>query len=269
MSIIYCPVCGMNIKYSNACQRCGYEKDKDYEVYPTISMIEGNIKSIEIRYEQYLRDEFQVNFNECLNSVILSNTEETEIGETLFFGAYKQDKKSKEKKAIEWIVLDKKEGMLLLISKYALDCKPYNDEYEETTWEKCTLRGWLNSSFIEEAFNSQEETRIIESKINAAKNSLYDINPGNDTRDKVFLLSIDEVEKYFPTDESRQCKPTEYAIENNTYVDDKDNCWWWLRSPGYLDSNAAGVFNDGFVCSRGNIVDYCRDAVRPALWISL
>ena len=42
-------------------------------------------------------------------------------------------------------------------------------------------------------------------------------------------------------------------------------CWWWLRSPGNNQNNAANVNNDGDVNDNGNNVNNDNNAVRPAL----
>lgn len=279
MAIIYCPVCGKNIKYSPTCPRCGYEGKKDYEVYPTISLVEGNIESVETRRTKHRKEIFQVYFNECMNSVISNYSEGIEkylfkktgmpIGETILFGAYKQDEKSNEKKAIKWIVLDRKEDKLLLISKYALDCKPYHIRKESTTWEKCSLRAWLNSNFISDAFDAKELNRIVETKVTADMNPQYYTDAGNDTKDKVFLLSINEAQMYFKSNESRLCKATGYAVYKNARVNGDGNCWWWLRSPGYNGNIASVVLDDGFINDSGYYAVSDNYAIRPALWITL
>ena len=42
-------------------------------------------------------------------------------------------------------------------------------------------------------------------------------------------------------------------------------CWWWLRSPGNNQNNAANVNNDGDGNENGNNVNNDNNAVRPAL----
>lgn len=41
---------------------------------------------------------------------------------------------------------------MLLLSEKSLDEKPYNMKAANVTWETCTLRDWLNNTFIHEAF---------------------------------------------------------------------------------------------------------------------
>ena len=190
------------------------------------------------------------------------------VGDTYRFGSYEQDNnKSNGQEDIEWLVLAKEGTKILVISKEALDCKPYNTSYTDVTWETCTLRKWLNNDFINAAFSADERTMIPTVTVSADKNPDYSANPGNATQDQVFLLSITEVNKYFSSDSARQCKPTDYAVANGAW--DRGNCWWWLRSPGYSQNIAAYVNNDGDVDEFGTYVDRANCAVRPALWIDL
>lgn len=114
-----------------------------------------------------------------------------------------------------------------------------------------------------------EQSKIMNTTVSAGKNPKYVTDPGSATTDKVFLLSINEAGKYFPSDSERQCKATKYAEAQGTNVNSSDNCWWWLRSPGNFQSRAAGVNYDGSIFSNGHYVDYGTYAVRPVLWINL
>ena len=106
--------------------------------------------------------------------------------------------------------------------------------------------------------------------VSADKNPGYSTNPGNATRDQVFLLSIAEANKYFSSDSARQCKPTDYAVANGASVNSNSgNCWWWLRSPGNSQNSAAGVDTYGVVRGNGGNVNLDFVAVRPAMWIDL
>lgn len=199
------------------------------------------------------------------------------VGDTYTFGAYEQDNStSNGKEAIEWTVLDKDGMSLLLISKQALDCQQYNTSYTDVTWESCSLRKWMNGTFLNKAFNAEEQAQIQNTTVSADKNPEYNTNPGNATTDKVFLLSINEVEKYFNSDEARKCAPTAYAKAQGAYTSDSyktasgaATCWWWLRSPGSHQGHAANVRYDGSVFCYGYSVSSDNDAVRPALWINL
>lgn len=192
------------------------------------------------------------------------------VGDYVFFGAYEQDNNtSNGKEDIEWLVLEVKDGKALVISKYALDCQQYSTSSTAVTWETCTLRKWLNSNFLGSAFTADERTMIPTVTVSADKNPYYSTNPGNATQDQVFLLSITEVNKYFISDSARQCEPTDYAVANGACESDSGNCWWWLRSPGDYQINAAYVYIYGDVDDCGDYVLNDFIAVRPALWIDL
>ncbi len=204
------------------------------------------------------------------NEYMVEKLKVAEVGDYVFFGAYEQDNNTANgKEDIEWLVLDKKDGKALVISKYALDCKQYNTSYTDVTWETCSLRKWLNSTFINAAFTDAEKS-LISTVTLSAENPVYYTNPGNATQDKVFLLSITEANKYFSSDSSRQCKATAYAEAQGAYVSNYSRiCWWWLRSPGDYHNTATSVLQSGDVKEYGYGVDYSITAVRPALWIDL
>ena len=133
----------------------------------------------------------------------------------------------------------------------------------------------MNMTFLNAAFSSEEQNRIIDTVVSADKNPLYSTSPGNSTTDKVFLLNITEVNKYFSSDEARKCAPTDFAIERGANTSSKNStgdratCWWWMRSPGLNANYAASVRNDGSVNISGDIASNVYGAVRPALWINL
>lgn len=185
-----------------------------------------------------------------------------EIGGTVVFGDYHGE--------IEWLVLDKKDGKALLISKYCLYAKPYNEKYEPVTWETCTLRQWLNGNFIDETFSGAEKALICDTYLQNPNNPEYGTEGGNDTTDKAFLLSIDEATRYFANDGDRKATATDYAKEHGIYVSvENGNSWWWLRSPGDNDKSAACVQSVGFVSYRGSTCTASMRGVRPAMWVNI
>ena len=203
------------------------------------------------------------------------NMKYAEIGDYIYFGTYEQDNDTANgKESIEWQVLAKGDNKVLVISRYALDCKQYNTEYESVTWETCTLRTWLNGTFLNEAFSEAEQSMIQTTEVSADRNPAYSTNPGNATKDKMFLLSINEANKYFASKEAKMCIPTAYAKANGAgtndwrEVDGEAVCFWWLRSPGLDQISAAVVFYDG-VGLWGIDVSSVGDCVRPAMWIDL
>ena len=186
-------------------------------------------------------------------------------GDIIKFGNYPQDNNGS-KSPIEWLVLDVKEKEALLISRHGLDCKQYHHIDNNITWEDCNLRKWLNSDFLKSAFSEEEANRIKESELKNENNPKYDTHGGNDTKDRIFCLSIAEAEQYFSNNENRQCRPTAYVRKQGAYVSN-DCCFWWLRSPGYCQNLAAIVITDGALNLDGPYVGDTYYAVRPALRI--
>ena len=196
------------------------------------------------------------------------NNPDYKIGETIEFGNYPQDKDGTEK-PIEWIVMKKEGNQVLLLSKYVLDAKSYNEEWEDVTWETSDIRQWLNNEFYTAAFNKSEKAKIQTSLIKNEDNSEHGTSGGNDTEDKVFLLSEKEAETLFSNDDERIAKATEYAEKSGVYVNEEKAAYWWLRSPGDSGDDAAEVIYSGWVYRDGNYVDDSSGGVRPALHLNL
>lgn len=190
-----------------------------------------------------------------------------EVGEYITFGKYEQDNnESNGREDIEWLVLDKEDSRVLVISKYGLDARSYHST--KTTWEKSKIREWLNDDFIDSAFTDKEKKQIPTITVSADENSNYSTSPGNATEDQIFLLSIVEAEKYFESDEERMCKPTKYALNEGAY-DNEGICCWWLRTPGVYQIAASYVNSGGGVFEHGTEVYNDSRAIRPAMWIDL
>lgn len=194
----------------------------------------------------------------------MNRLKSAKVGDYVTFGRYEQDNYTTNgKEKIEWLVLDKQDNRLLLISKDALNCNQFNTTDTGITWENCTLREWLNNDFINSAFSTAEKAMIPTITVLTDKNPEYSTAPGNSTQDQVFLLSIAEANKYFRSNTARQCEPTDYADANGAWD------WWWLRSPGFSQNTAAYVDDVGEVVEFGEYVYIGSYAVRPALWITL
>ena len=199
------------------------------------------------------------------------NNPDYKIGETIEFGNYPQDKDGTEK-PIEWIVMKKEGNQVLLLSKYVLDAKSYNEGWGDVTWEISDIRQWLNNEFYTTAFNKAEKAKIQTSLIKNEDNSEYGTSGGNDTEDKVFLLSEKEADTLFSDEEERIAKATEYAeklgVDINENSEEK-GAWWWLRSPGNDSFYAALVNYYGWVYGDGIGVNCNVYGVRPALHLNL
>ena len=173
----------------------------------------------------------------------------------------------------EWRVLEMQGRNALLLSEDAIEKRQYHHKYEDITWEKCTLRQYLNKEFLQ-GFSLQERDRIALSHIDNPDNLWYGTKGGNPTSDYIFLLSLAEVDKYFGdsgdyVNERREGR-AQSRISNryNEYRKSKGGQSWHLRSPGNLKCNAY-VFSTGSIMVRGRIVQVDKDLhyTRPALWL--
>lgn len=208
----------------------------------------------------------------------------TKAGDTITFGHYEQDNNLENgAEPIEWIVLDVQDGKALLLSRYGLDAKAYNSDRGDITWEKCSLRSWLNGEFLKTAFSEKEQSTILLTDVDNSPSQGYSDwhgYGGNNTQDKVFILSYAEANKYLgaTTDETPNVRtrvhPTAFAVQNGA-IGDYDymtaDCEsaesWHLRSPGIEQNHNIHVRRDGSLISAGGwFSDTC---VRPVLWINL
>lgn len=217
-------------------------------------------------------------------------------------GHYPQTESGEDITPIEWLILERDGQKALLISKYGLDAKPYNTEYTDVTWEECTLRTWLNDIFYNKAFSADEQAAILTTNVDNSKKQSYSdwyTSGGNDTQDKVFLLSYAEANKYFDVKKefvsSRNMKsriaPTAYAIaqgadikisstvytvaqkaninlnSSNKTINGTNSGSWWLRLPGGPLNYAEHVYICGSLFR--NRVSDASISVRPAMWVNL
>ena len=180
--------------------------------------------------------------------------------DSVFFGRFEQGNGPE---PIEWYVLEREEDKCLLISRYGLDMLKYHGTYEAVTWETSGLRAWLNDEFLCFAFTPGEQASLLLTEVdNSVGNRIFGTDGGNNTEDRVFLLSREEAEAYFPTAGERLCRPTK-ALKNIAI----GGCLsWWLRSPG-IDASNAEYINSGGAFLHGR-VDREYTAIRPVLWVS-
>ena len=151
---------------------------------------------------------------------------------------------------IDWVVLEVVDGKkALILSDKVLETRAFDASSND--WETSDIRQYLNGEFYDNTFSSSEKDKIIESDI---------ANTGNNTKDKVFLLSSGDAAsaKYFANNAER------IALNINT----GNTSWWWLRSPGFTSSHAALVWIDGYVYVDCYYV-ISDGGVRPALWLNL
>lgn len=152
-----------------------------------------------------------------------------------------------------WRVLD---DSGFLFSEDLLETKAYHDTLSGITWENCTLRSYLNGqTFLNSNFTGTEQDAIKDTSVTNDSNPDYSTAGGNNTTDKLFLLSLAEV------------KNSDYGFGSDATR--AASAWWWLRSPGSFVDFAANVTYDGSVISYGQDVRRGYGAVRPAFNLNL
>jgi len=201
--------------------------------------------------------------------------EDFKIDSILSFGGY------------NWRVLDIQNNGALLITEDIIEQRAYHNAYKDITWADCTLRKYLNGEFYDK-FSEADKSRIMPVLNKNLDNQWYGSKGGVDTKDSIFLLSIEEVCKYFGDSRSKlysRGKNQRYWFErkdeNNSkriarFEGETWGSWWWLRSPGRVSVKAVYIHGDGNIgiqgnnILKGNISDgKCTGGVRPALWLKL
>lgn len=199
------------------------------------------------------------------------------VGNVVTFGNYEQDNiTSNGKEIIEWEVLEIRDDKALVVSRMILCSQMFNASDRSVTWEDCTLRAWLNSTFLEEAFSPKEMELILSTDIvtesvhqkyfSSLTNSwayTVDSLPKTTATDKVFILSTEELAKYYPSEDKRVSRPTNYVILNAG-----DAYKWWTRTPGTIVGSQKIVDENGSYELGGasNNINLC---VRPAMWLAI
>lgn len=244
-----------------------------YETFIELGNYKDSIESSNLIYKKYMYEKYH----------------EVEIGDSITFGKHEMDENdSNGKEAIEWLVLAKEENRILLLSKFALEDRPYHSidvdspfqskKYGVVTWEVSNIRAWLNNTFFENAFCENEKNLIIDTTVTADKNEHYNVSQGKNTIDKVYLLSTDELTRYFNDKKQRYC-----YYYNSIYSPS-----WWTRTMGKdyhgikcvstclsegLITTSTGDYTiddaTGDISYWGENCDDEFTAVRPALWIDL
>ena len=189
-----------------------------------------------------------------------SITGDTSVGDYVLYGTYEQDNNLENgKEPLEWIVLDKYENSYLLITAEVIDEVCYNDEWDVTSWQSCSLRSWLNEEFIEEAFTEAQTSQI-------SYTEHTDVD-GNYTSDQVFILSPWELENYFSSNSDRTAGATDYAEARGVYEYSNGNCWYWAAEEGADPHYARYVNCEGAILEYGMLVFNNSFGVRPAMWV--
>jgi len=194
---------------------------------------------------------------------------------------------------LQWRILEVKDGTALIISEQIIARRAFHRRYIDITWEECSLRDYLNREFYNNKFTLEEKARILETRNSNPPNPWYGTKGCADTIDKIFLLSIDEVVKYFGDSGDLKNKKRKnidsqisdsykngiYEDPNGYYLIDKYNQArnatdakgeesWELRTPGHKLSSVSGIYYKGFLSVGGSYVAG-EGGVRPAMWIKI
>jgi hypothetical protein len=186
------------------------------------------------------------------------------VGETLEFGGY------------EWRVLEVDGGKALLLSEYVEYAlfRQYHNESTDITWADCDLRAYLNDEFYN-SFGESERARIVLTRVSTKDNEWFGNSGGDDTDDYIFLLSLEEVIRYFGDSGQLANQPEgafgindEYNEARIAYDLDGSHMFWRLRSPGLGNNYAAEIGRGGDLNVMGMGVT-SDSGLRPAMWVNL
>jgi len=205
-----------------------------------------------------------------------------DIGSTITFAGH------------QWLVLDTNDNQTLIISEQIMEQKAYHETgfLQVVNWENCNLRDYLNNDYFNTKFTQEEKSRIVATSNSNPANPWYIDNwsyapGGKDTTDKIFLLSIDEVVRYFgDSGDIRTKKRWVVDSQTNGYIEydignllnDKYNIArkasdvegkpqvWWLRSTGANPASAVPIYDDGIIIIDGLHMSEAF-GIRPAMWV--
>ena len=197
---------------------------------------------------------------------------------SIYFGNYFQsDTSATKKEPIQWRVLSVHGNDAFLIADKNLDVQPYNTGNTSTTWEKSSLRKWLNTTFLNTAFTPAEQEAIMNTTVDNANNPYFGTSGGATTTDKIYLPSLSEISQSsygFYSDirvknHARLGTNTAYvASKRSMNATNRSDCYW-LRSPGYISSYACRVNEIGYGDIYGLSTNTSDFAVRPVLHLNL
>jgi len=220
---------------------------------------------------------------------LLGANREVEVGDVVTMGEYchgqNPEYSFQQRFPVKWLVLERKNDRALLISLYNLDAFnyleveklfDYEDENIPVTWAVSYVRHWLNEKWLHAIFSDAEFSCILPTNVQTADNPVYGTDGGENTTDYLFLLSIEEVQKYFSSDEARRTQIVpdverdQYDLMLYThYLNTTDYYDWWLRSPGKTEDCAACVGRFGDVNVEGEVVLSEAVSIRPAMWVDV
>lgn len=204
---------------------------------------------------------------------ILSSLEYRKVGNVIIFGAYEQDANNDNGfEPLEWIVLDydAENEKSLVITKKCIEQIAYKEEYGKTTWANSDARRLLNGRLVDLIFSGEEKARVLTTTVHTSANVKYGTDGGEDTEDRIFLLSDREFNKYLAGTENAIGYVTDYAAKRGVIsgpISGTSMCW--LRTPGESLVYVSTATYKGELNSMGIYSYSASCGVRPAMWISV
>ena len=220
--------------------------------------------------------------NTTLVSEEKSVLKSVKVGDTVEFGRIIQDYSLGKEEPISWKVYDVQDGHVLLVSEKVLYNYSYHEYHNETSWKDSKLCRMLNHDFYFSAFSKEERKMLCGKKgednpdwNTSDKNAFsYFINKTGDydyedvkvKTELVFVLSMEEVEKYMPSPEDRIVNATK-AVQDQGLGSRDNRAPWWLTNMGSNELKAMFVDAQGNINTDGKTINNFGMGVRPAIWI--
>lgn len=218
------------------------------------------------------------NYSVHVSDVYVSKENETiSVGDIISFGNYDQ-------MPIEWVVLERKDNTLILISKDILAFKPFHDKPGGSYWPKSSIRKWLNSDFFTSAFKNDEQKAI--KTVNHKSTIESDDGPRTlQSNDRVFLLDRSEAKRYFSLYDYLGNITSDYEYADvtvkfrdaaATYSANRSKSWhylsypWWLRTSVSWE-NFTSYINAGmrYFETHYQTCDNTDCGIRPAIIVDI
>lgn len=249
--------------------------DWDYVYFGSYPQTEVTGKALT---KEIINAKYDKNGDAWVNDIRYRRISESDTNHNQYFGDLKYRYFKWE--SLKWRVLHKNDSTLFLVADQGIDCKDYHNLGADISWENSTMRQWLNKDFYDSAFNSDEQKAIVKQTVLNEDNSNYGTKGGNDTEDKVFLLSMEEVlnqdygfcERDDLKSATHMVQVSDYAHAMGAYSNDncyQGNGWWWLRSSGYTTFHAVYVGCYGLVHLDGAYIDAYDKTCVPALHVDV
>jgi len=264
-------ICIIIPMYFGGCDKAEHNEQGDSLEIPTLSPFENNEEEDSSIAEEDLNTTFKSSDKKTNDE----NDKEDEADDDEKNGA-QYEKVSFGK--YSWRILDKQDDMMLIITEGVIEERPYNENNEEygiITWENSSIRKYLNSEFLLK-FSEEEQNQILLIQVDNPDNVWFETAGGNRTWDKVFLLSLEEADRYFGNGDDYLNivkRPGFNSLLPSTNDADRVAAYgtwnWMLRSPGAQGWFVAYIGHGGLVSVAGDVASNRSRGIRPALWIEI